>query len=185
MKIYTKGGDAGETGLFGGTRISKASARVSAYGEVDELNSTLGVVRATGVPDDVDALLAGIQSELFGLGAELAARPGKKLGIAPVDDAQVEALEAAIDRAEEELEPLETFILPGGAMPAAQLHVARTVCRRAERAIVALGEGEVRGEVLRYVNRLSDLLFVLARLVNHRVGVPDVPWKGRSEVSTS
>lgn len=182
MKIYTKKGDAGDTGLFGGTRVSKASSRVAAYGEIDELNSHLGVVRAAAVDDDVDALLARIQSELFELGAELAARPGKDVGIARVGDAQVEALEQAIDRAEVELAPLETFILPAGSLAAAHLHVARTVCRRAERAIVALGaegEAELRPEVLRYANRLSDLLFVLARLANHRAGVADVPWKGR------
>ncbi|MBX3275251.1 MAG: cob(I)yrinic acid a,c-diamide adenosyltransferase [Sandaracinaceae bacterium] len=180
MKIYTKQGDAGETGLFGGTRVSKASARVAAYGDVDELNSTLGVARAAGLDADVDALLASIQSELFELGAELAARPGKDVGLPPIGDAQVEALERAIDRAEEELAPLASFILPGGSLAAAHLHVARTVCRRAERAIVGLGEGQARPEVLRYVNRLSDLLFVLARLANHRRGVVDVPWRGRA-----
>ena len=180
MKIYTKQGDAGETGLFGGTRVSKASARVAAYGDVDELNSTLGVARAAGLDADVDSLLASIQSELFELGAELAARPGKDVGLPPIGDAQVEALERAIDRAEEELAPLASFILPGGSLAAAHLHVARTVCRRAERAIVGLGAGEARPEVLRYVNRLSDLLFVLARLANHRRGVVDVPWRGRA-----
>lgn len=185
MKIYTKQGDEGETGLFGGTRVSKASPRVAAYGDVDELNSALGVARAAGLDEDVDALLARIQSELFELGAELAARPGKALGIPTIGDGEVEALERAIDRAEEELVPLATFILPGGARPAAHLHVARTVCRRAERAIVGLGAGETRPEVLRYVNRLSDLLFVLARLANHRAGVADVPWKGRGQASSS
>ncbi|MEZ4336784.1 MAG: cob(I)yrinic acid a,c-diamide adenosyltransferase [Sandaracinaceae bacterium] len=183
MKIYTKKGDTGETGLFGGTRVSKASARVDAYGEIDELNSQLGVVRAAKVDEDVDALLGRIQSALLDLGAELATRPGKEVAIAKLADADVEALEQAIDRSEQELAPLETFILPGGTMAAAQLHVARTVCRRAERAIVGLSavEGtETRPEVLRYVNRLSDLLFVLARLANRRAGVSDVPWKGRS-----
>lgn len=180
MKIYTKTGDEGETGLFGGTRVSKASARVGAYGDVDELNSALGLARLHPIDADRDALLARIQCELFDVGAELAARPGKEIGIPRVSDAEIEVLERAIDRAEEELAPLANFILPGGSPGAAHLHLARTVCRRAERAVVALGESEeVRGELVRYLNRLSDLLFVLARLANHRAGVADVPWEGR------
>ena len=180
MKIYTKTGDAGETGLFGGTRLSKASDRVATYGDVDELNSVLGLARLHPIDDDRDALLARIQSELFDLGAELASRPGKDAGVAKVDDTQIEALERAIDAAEDELAPLSTFILPGGSPGAAHLHHARTVCRRAERSVVHLASHEeVRAEVLRYLNRLSDLLFVLARLANHRAGVGDVPWVGR------
>ena len=183
MKIYTKQGDDGETGLFGGTRVSKASARVGAYGDVDELNSVIGVARAHGSADTfTDALLERIQSELFDLGAELAARPGKATGVTAIDDAQIESLEAAIDEAEAELAPLVTFILPGGSAVAAHLHHARTVCRRAERAIVGLSSEEpVRADIIRYINRLSDLLFVLARLANHRAGVADVPWRGRGE----
>jgi len=179
MKIYTKTGDGGETGLFGGARVSKAHDRVSAYGDVDELNSTLGWARAAGLPEDVDALLASLQSSLFDVGAELATVPEKreKVTLPAIDGARVEALEAAIDRFEEELEPLKTFILPGGTEGAARLHVARTVCRRAERAVVGLGrESEVRDVVLRFLNRLSDLLFVLARLTNARAGTEDVPW---------
>jgi cob(I)alamin adenosyltransferase len=180
VKIYTKTGDAGETGLFGGTRVSKASARVSAYGDVDELNSALGLARLHPIDDERDALLASIQSELFHVGAELAARSGKDIGIPQVSDAEIEELERAIDAAEEELPPLTTFILPGGSPAAAQLHLGRTVCRRAERAVVALSDGEeVRPEIVRYLNRLSDLLFVLARLANARAGVADVPWEGR------
>jgi cob(I)alamin adenosyltransferase len=180
VKIYTKTGDAGETGLFGGTRVSKASARVAAYGDVDELNSTIGVARLHRIDDERDALLGAIQSELFDLGAELAARPGKQLASPMLDDDDVAALERAIDRAEEELPPLTSFVLPGGAPGAAHLHVARTVCRRAERNIVALAASDtVRPELLRYLNRLSDLLFVLARLANLRANVSDVPWKGR------
>lgn len=191
MKIYTKTGDAGQTGLFGGGRVSKASARVWSYGEVDELNSILGLSRTTPVrsaasevPDeDLDALLARIQSELFDVGAELARTPGREpKGFVPeIDDACVENLEAAIDRAESELAPLQTFVLPGGSAAAAHFHLGRTVCRRAERRVVALAveEPPVRPVVIRYLNRLSDLLFVLARLANHRAGVTDVPWLGR------
>lgn len=180
MKIYTKTGDEGETGLFGGVRVSKASDRVRAYGEVDELNSVLGVARLTPIDGVVDALLAEIQSELFNVGAELAAKPGKDVGVPLVGDPQIEAIEHAIDRAEEELQPLRTFVLPGGSPAAAHLHVARTVCRRAERDVVGLMAREpVRQEVVRYLNRLSDLFFVLARLANARAGIADVPWIGR------
>ena len=180
MKIYTKTGDAGETGLFGGARVSKASDRVDTYGEVDELNAVLGRVRLHAFGDENDALLATIQSQLFDVGAELSS-PGKKsVGIELVSEAEIEPMERAIDRAETELAPLRTFVLPGGAPLAADLHVARTVCRRAERRLVALAAVEpVRPELIRYLNRLSDLLFVLARLANHRAGIPDVPWVGR------
>jgi cob(I)alamin adenosyltransferase len=182
VKIYTKTGDEGETGLFGGTRISKASERVASYGDVDELNSLLGVARLHPIDEEWDGLLATVQCELFNLGAELGARPGKDVGVPAIGDAQVEALERAIDRAEEELAPLETFVLPGGSPGAAHLHHARTVCRRAERGVVALARrDEVRPELIRYLNRLSDLLFVLARLANHRAGVDDVPWVGRGK----
>jgi cob(I)alamin adenosyltransferase len=184
MKIYTKTGDGGETGLFGGERVSKASSRVDAYGEIDELNSVLGVARTAtlgrGAPDSFDALLATIQSRLFDLGAELANPKRKELGIPLVDDADVEAMERAIDQAEEEVAPQQTFILPGGSRLAAELHVARCVCRRAERKLVALTqETEVRPVLVRYLNRLSDLLFTLARLANARAGIADVPWVGR------
>jgi cob(I)alamin adenosyltransferase len=180
VKIYTKTGDEGETGLFGGTRVSKASRRVSSYGEVDELNTVLGLARLHPIDDDYDRLLARVQSELFNLGAELAARPGKDVGVPLVDAVSVSALEQGIDAAEAELPALATFILPGGSPGAAHLHHARTVCRRAERGLVALAaEDEVRPVLLVYLNRLSDLLFVLARLANHRAGVADVAWVGR------
>ncbi len=181
MKIYTKTGDAGDTGLFGGGRVSKASQRVETYGELDELNSIIGLVRTEPIDQASDALLAAVQSRLFDLGAELATSPDSKveLGIAGVTEGDVELLEHAIDRAEAELSPLRTFVLPGGSRPAAYLHLARTVCRRAERRLVALAQHEpVRAECIRYVNRLSDTLFVLARLANHRAGVADVPWVG-------
>jgi cob(I)alamin adenosyltransferase len=161
--------------------VSKADARVAAYGDVDELNATIGLARTEPLGDDVDTLLQTIQSRLFDVGAELATMPEKKdkLSLPTISEDDVVALERAIDRAEEELTPLATFILPGGTRGAACLHVARTVCRRAERHICALAAGEpVRDEILRYVNRLSDLLFVLARLANAREGVSDVPWAG-------
>ncbi|HKP57827.1 MAG TPA: cob(I)yrinic acid a,c-diamide adenosyltransferase [Polyangiales bacterium] len=182
MKIYTKTGDRGQTALFGGARVSKASTRVSAYGDVDELNSHLGVVCA----HTSDAKLAGrlreIQAELFSLGAELAKNPDKDvdLGVPGVAETDIERLERDIDTFETELTPLKTFILPGGSPSAAFLHVARTACRRAERAVVTLLDSEpVRPELLRYLNRLSDLLFVMARVANHRANVVDVPWLGR------
>jgi cob(I)alamin adenosyltransferase len=181
MKIYTKTGDRGQTGLFGGGRVSKASARVDVYGEVDELNSVIGLVRTERFDDAVDALLGRVQSRLFDLGAELATAPDSKveLGIALVSEAEVLALELAIDQAETELSPLKTFVLPAGARAATYLHLARTVCRRAERKLVALADVEpVRPECVRYLNRLSDTLFVLARLANHRAGIADEPWVG-------
>lgn len=182
MKIYTKTGDRGETGLFGGARVSKGHPRVDAYGEVDELNSVLGLVRTERFDDEVDALVIRIQSALFDIGAELATAPGKedKLMGVQVGDADIAELEEAIDRADAELEPLKTFVLPGGARAAALLHLARCVCRRAERRVVDLSSHQaVRGEVIRYINRLSDLLFTWARLANHRAKVSDVPWVGR------
>ncbi len=180
MKIYTKTGDQGQTGLFGGARVSKATTRVEAYGDVDELNSVLGVVRTAGVAASLDALLSTIQCELFDLGAELATAPGREFkGFEPIDRASVKRLERAIDEAEAKLPPLRSFILPGGCPAAAHLHVARTVCRRAERQVVALAADEaVRDEVVVYLNRLSDLLFTLARLANHEAGRTDVPWVG-------
>lgn len=184
MKIYTRTGDAGKTGLFGENGVSKASLRVAAYGDVDELNSVLGLARTEKIDDRTDALFASIQSELFNVGAELSTSPKyeKSLGIPLVSDTDIAALEAAIDEAEKELSPLTSFVLPGGTRAAGHLHLARTVCRRAERAIVALmAEENVRGEVLRYVNRLSDLCFVYARLANARAGVADVPWVGRGK----
>lgn len=188
MKIYTKTGDKGETGLFGGARVSKASDRVDAYGVIDELNSVIGVVRANGTDARCDALLATVQSELFNVGAELACVSGKeaKLGVPLVSEAEVTPLEAMIDTLEADLPPLKTFVLPGGGTEAAFLHLARTVCRRAERKIVGLSQQEpVRPEVVRYVNRLSDLFFVMARHANHRANIADVPWLARKQTETT
>jgi cob(I)alamin adenosyltransferase len=183
MKIYTKTGDAGETGLFGGARVSKGSARVDVYGEVDELNSVLGVARAHGYDPRVDGILHEVQSELFTLGAELATDPSKRVdvGVSLLGDAQIEFLERSIDALERDLSPLKTFILPGGCAEAAFLHLARTTCRRAERKLVALArKEEIRAELIRFLNRLSDLLFVTARHANFRANVLDVPWLGRN-----
>lgn len=180
MKIYTRTGDEGETGLFGGGRVTKDDARVQAYGELDELNACIGLARANQPERFTDDVLEQIQQELFDLGSELATKAGKehKNPCAKMGKPQIERLETTIDQAEAELEPLTNFVLPGGSGVAAHLHVARTVCRRAERAIVALHCVEpVRPEVIRYVNRLSDLLFVLARRANRCVGVPDIPWR--------
>lgn len=182
MKIYTKTGDRGETGLFGGARVSKASLRVEAYGEVDELNSALGWVRIEVSDPELDGLLNQIQNDLFEVGAELGSTAERKQkSVLPlVEEPQVEVLERAIDEYEKGPPPLESFVLPGGSEAAARFHLARCTCRRTERSIVALSsQEEVRGEVLRYVNRLSDLLFTLARHANHAAGVADIPWKGR------
>lgn len=183
MKIYTRRGDDGDTALFGGGRVPKDHPRVAAYGAVDELNSVLG--RALGVLTDAATArrLEEVQRDLLTLGAILAtprARGGRPTPEVPdLDQSRVGDLEAWIDEATEELEPLENFLLPGGCAAAAELHVARTVCRRAERAVVTLSrEEETSGVALRYLNRLSDLLFVLARLENRRAGTPDVLWRG-------
>ena len=179
MKIYTRTGDAGETGLFGGARVDRDDPRVEAYGTVDELNSCLGVARALAPSAQTDASLQQIQSDLFTVGAELATVPCKedKLRMALVAASDIERLEAWIDRSEAPLEPLKNFVLPGGCPAAAELHRARTVCRRAERRTLTAGRSSaIRSEIVIYLNRLSDLLFVLARYENHVTGVADIPW---------
>lgn len=183
MKIYTRRGDRGETDLFGGGRVAKDHLRVTAYGEVDELNSCVGVSAAATGHDDLRALLQRIQNTLFDLGAHLATPDAARRAKADIPGAStedIEELEAKIDLFEGELPPLKNFILPGGTQAAAALHLARTVCRRVERRAVALDREEPLDErVLRYVNRLSDLLFVMARVENVRAGVPDVEWAPR------
>ena len=178
MKIYTRTGDDGTTGLTGGGRVNKDDPRIAAYGAVDELNAHLGVCRAEGLPAEVDALVAGLQHEMFVLGAELASPSGVVGGLTLLSEDNVRRLETAIDRFERDLPALRSFILPGGTPAAAALHVARCVCRRAEGEMAALSRGAaVRGVLLQYVNRVSDLLFVLARWCNHQAGVTDTAWE--------
>lgn len=183
MKIYTKTGDRGDTGLFGGPRVAKNDARIEAYGTVDELNSVLGVARAVGLPGEIDLLVERIQNELFSLGAQLATPDPDAHQTALIGPAQIAALEQAIDRFEARLEPLKQFILPGGTAAAAHLHLARTVCRRAERRLITLVQTSsqpIAASLVIYLNRLSDLLFVVARAANHAAGTPDVPWQKTS-----
>lgn len=188
MKIYTRGGDRGETGLLGGDRVPKSDPRVEAYGSVDELNAGLGLALALDAEGTLDRdELTRVQEDLLAIGARLAAaNPERALerGTIPaLDPGRVEELERWIDRLYEELPALDAFVLPGGSPAGAQLHVARTVCRRAERAIVDLrGEdAELAEKVIPYVNRLSDLLFTLARSVNRRMGIPEGRWRPQRE----
>jgi cob(I)alamin adenosyltransferase len=181
MKIYTKTGDTGETGLFGGGRVPKDHPRVQAYGDVDELNSALGLVRATDPAGFVDDLLQEVQRDLFSLGGHLATPDPRKvkeaLEKADLSAQRIATFEQVMDEADRELPPLRAFVLPAGTAKAAALHLARTICRRAERSVVTLSHDEpVPPLFLVYLNRLSDLLFTLARLANHRAGVNDVTW---------
>lgn len=186
MKIYTKGGDKGETSLFGGKRVSKDELLLHVYGTVDELNSLIGVCRSLSLDEEIDQILNAIQSDLFVLGADLAtplrtSLPGKKPPKDTpnrVNPSQVQRLEACIDRYDAPLSTLKNFILPGGGPAGATLHLARTICRRAERGCVsALREEKTHLETVRYLNRLSDLLFVLARTINHRQNYNEETWK--------
>jgi cob(I)alamin adenosyltransferase len=174
VKIYTRTGDAGETALFGGTRVPKNDPRIDAYGTVDELNAFIGSARASWPGSPIDEQLAAVQSDLFDTGAQLAS-PGSSR-FTGVDGARITALESSIDEMERELEPLKSFILPGGSPAAAQLHIARTICRRAERLVVALSD-PAAATTIKYLNRLSDYLFVAARYANRKNGVDDVVWK--------
>jgi cob(I)alamin adenosyltransferase len=180
MKIYTRTGDEGETGLFGGGRVSKTHPRVEAYGDVDELNAMLGLARAIELMPRVDEIVVSLQRDLFAIGALLATpdrdKMKKQLDKARIDDARIKELEHAIDDGDHELEPLKAFIVPGGTPKAAALHVARTVCRRAERRVIALTDEEIPPVVIVYLNRLSDLLFTLARVANRRAGAGEVQW---------
>jgi cob(I)alamin adenosyltransferase len=179
MKIYTRTGDKGDTSLFGGQRVPKDALRIEAYGTIDELNSAIGVVLAESPGPEVADILTQIQRKLFDLGADLATpRPAARNKVRRIEPRDARALEAIIDSLESRLKPLRTFILPGGSTSAARLHFARTVCRRAERAVVRLSRNEdIGGGITIYLNRLSDLLFVLARYANHVASVPETKWK--------
>lgn len=178
MKIYTRTGDLGETGLFAGPRVGKDMPRIEVFGTVDELNALLGMVRTETLPEGMDRLLERVQNELFEVGAELATPDPVAKGTRTIGQEHVKALETAIDQYEAALPPLKEFILPGGTRAAAWLHWARTVCRRAERRLVSLvreSGTDISLLLLAYLNRLGDLLFVLARTANAQAGVPDVP----------
>ncbi len=178
MKIYTKRGDSGDTSLFGGDRVSKSSERITAYGTVDELNSIVGLAASYKLSKKGSDLLRTVQELLFILGADLATPPSSKTRIDRIDEQDITFLEDAIDEMEKDLEPLKNFILPGGSQPGATLHVARTVCRRAERAAVACQEtDEISDECIKFLNRLSDFLFVIARYENKQAGVREETWK--------
>lgn len=177
MKIYTKKGDGGETSLFGGARVSKTSKRIEAYGTVDELNSVVGL--ASSFPSSIKTgqLLEEVQYQLFVLGADLATPQSREVRIDRIDEAQISFLESSIDELEEDTPPLKNFILPGGSSAGAVLHMARTVCRRAERVTIECAqEEEISANAITYLNRLSDFFFVLARYENHTSGAEEKPW---------
>ena len=181
MKIYTRTGDEGDTALFGGGRVDKDHPRVEAYGDVDELNAALGLARSIEMVPRIDEVLVPVQRDLFAIGALLATPDHEKMKEqlikARIDEQRIAELERSIDQCEQELEPLRSFIIPGGTPKAAALHVARTVCRRAERRVVSLAHDvELPALVIIYLNRLSDLLFMLARVANRRAGAGEVTW---------
>jgi cob(I)alamin adenosyltransferase len=179
VKIYTKTGDSGDTSLFDGTRVRKTDPRVAAYGDVDELQACLGVVRAAGLPADLEEMCVTLQRDLFALGARLADpshKIAKRVEKIVITDDSIAKLEGWIDRLDTEIPPLRHFILSDGKAAGASLHFARTVCRRAERAVLALGADAVEPVVIIYLNRLSDLLFTMARAANHRAGSTETPW---------
>lgn len=179
MKIYTKTGDSGDTSLFDGTRVSKTDPRVVAYGDVDELQACIGVARAAKLPQDLDDMCLTLQRDLFALGARLADpahKIAKRVEKIVIDEQSVARLEGWIDTLDSELPPLRHFILSDGCPGGALLHLARTVCRRAERSVLLLGKEAVEPVVIVYINRLSDLLFTMARAANHRGMCSETPW---------
>lgn len=181
MKIYTRKGDSGETSLFGGERVSKSTERIEAYGTVDELNSVTGLAASYDLSDKGTKLLRKIQEMLFVLGADLATPPSSETRIERIGKKETEFLEQAIDEMEQDLEPLKNFVLPGGSRAGATLHVARTVCRRAERAAVAcIRKDDISKESITFLNRLSDFFFVIARYENKHAGTREETWEGRS-----
>lgn len=178
MKIYTRTGDKGDTSLFGGQRVPKDAQRIEAYGTVDELNSVLGIVRADSRDPQIDEVLEHVQNSLFDLGADLATPRSLNKDVKRISTRDTAVIERYIDLLEPKLKPLRSFVLPGGSPVAARLHFSRTVCRRAERVIVRLSRNEDIGdEIMVYLNRLSDLLFVLARYANRVADVPERKWK--------
>ncbi len=180
FKIYTKTGDKGQTGLFGGMRLSKDHIRIEAYGTVDELNSYVGLIADSSENEQIQAELIEIQDRLFTLASHLAAQPGKKLALPDLLDSDITFLEEAIDRMDALIPPLKSFILPGGDVVASHCHIARCVCRRAERRVVTLAQSdEVPDVVIIYLNRLSDYLFTLARYICHLKGKAEIPWVPR------
>ncbi len=178
MKIYTRTGDTGESSLFGGRRVRKDHLRLQSYGTIDELNAYIGVIRASNPPPEIDEMLSDLQDELFILGADLATPEAESVRSVPrITMTEVDDLETQIDAIDPKLKPLKKFIHPGGSLVAAHLHVARTICRRAERSVVQLaGQEAVSEACIVYLNRLSDLLFVLARHANHLAGMPEPEW---------
>lgn len=184
MKIYTKKGDKGQTSLFGGVPVGKDNLRIHAYGTTDELNTVVGMILAQNISNTTRKILLTIQNQLFILGSDLATPITKKAVIDRVQESQVERLETLIDKLEQDLPPLTSFILPGGALPGATLHFARTVCRRAERYVAELiQEDSINEQTLVYLNRLSDLLFVMARFENMQSNQPETPWQPRKKDS--
>lgn len=178
MKIYTKTGDKGETGLWGGGRISKSAARIHAYGTIDECNAVLGIVRSFDLPSEIETPLKEVQNLLFVCGSDLATPGDKQKAIDRIGKKDIEFLESRIDRLEKSLPALNQFIIPGGEQSAAYLHLARTICRRAERWIVeVVANDPVHKDALIFINRLSDFLFVAARSANQKAGLNDIPWK--------
>jgi len=182
FKIYTKAGDAGQTSLFGGRRLSKHHLRIESYGTVDELNAYVGLLRDSTEDESVREVLKNVQDRLFTIGANLASDPDKEISAPDLEEADVEGLEKEMDRMEESLPPLKNFILPGGHTTVSFCHIARTVCRRAERLIVALAhEEEVPEIILKYMNRLSDYFFILARKLSRDLGAEEVVWIARKK----
>lgn len=180
MKIYTRKGDRGTTSLLGGKRLPKSDPRIDAYGTIDELNSYIGLIRDQNAIEDLKAFLINVQNQLFLIGSHLAAEPGKEFDyLDPFDEKETEKLEEAIDEMNETVPEMKHFVLPGGHTLVSFIHIARCVCRRAERGVVGLDDDSLDEGIVRYLNRLSDYLFVLSRFVSHREGAEEVPWKPR------
>jgi len=179
MKIYTRKGDQGTTSLIGGARVPKDHIRIEAYGTVDELNSWLGLIRDLADMPDVSDLMIRIQNDLFTIGSHLAAEPGSKMKLPEINKSDIEALESEIDKMEAQLPEMRNFVLPGGHVLVSNCHIARCVCRRSERRIVSMVQNEILVDslIIMYLNRLSDLLFVLSRYLSKSTNSTEIPWK--------